>query len=97
MSTTATKNSKHEIPSLKSLERDFGQKFAYPASMKTYLQGSRAEIKAPVRMIEKLPTRVGDELIPNPLVPVYDTSGPYSDPEVVINLEKVFQDCVMHG
>jgi len=26
------KNAKHEIPSLKSLERDFGQKFAYPAS-----------------------------------------------------------------
>ena len=78
---------KHEIPSLKSLERDFGQKFAYPASTKTYLQGSRADIKAPIRMIEQLPTRVGDELISNPPVPVYDTSGPYSDPEIVINLE----------
>jgi phosphomethylpyrimidine synthase len=37
---STTKNAKHEIPSLKSLERDFGQKFAYPASTKTYLQGS---------------------------------------------------------
>ncbi len=79
---------KHEIPSLKSLERDFGQKFAYPASTKTYLQGSRSDIKAPIRMIEQLPTRVGEELIANPPVPVYDTSGPYSDPEIVINLEK---------
>ena len=37
---------KPEIPSLKSLERDFGQKFAYPASSKTYLTGSRPDIKA---------------------------------------------------
>jgi phosphomethylpyrimidine synthase len=35
-----------------------------------------------------LPTRVGEELMANPPVPVYDTSGPYSDPDVVINLEK---------
>ena len=85
---STTKNAKHEIPSLKSLERDFGQKFAYPASTKTYLQGSRPDIKAPIRMIEQLPTRVGEELLANPPVPVYDTSGPYSDPDVVINLEK---------
>jgi phosphomethylpyrimidine synthase len=38
MDMSDTKNkSKQEIPSLKSLERDFGQKFAYPASTKTYL------------------------------------------------------------
>ena len=86
--STGNPKTKHEIPSLKSLERDFGQKFAYPASTKTYLQGSRADIKAPIRMIEQLPTRVGEELVTNPPVPVYDTSGPYSDPEIVINLEK---------
>ncbi|MEY4524546.1 MAG: hypothetical protein RIR27_1622, partial [Pseudomonadota bacterium] len=87
MSDTNIK-SKQEIPSLKSLERDFGQKFAYPASTKTYLEGSRPDIKAPIRMIEQLSTRVGEEMVPNPPVPVYDTSGPYSDPEIVINLEK---------
>ena len=87
MSDTNTK-SKPEIPSLKSLERDFGQKFAYPASTKTYLEGSRPDIKAPIRMIEQLSTRVGEEMVPNPPVPVYDTSGPYSDPDIVINLEK---------
>ena len=87
MSDTKNK-SKQEIPSLKSLERDFGQKFAYPASTKTYLEGSRPDIKAPIRMIEQLSTRVGEEMVPNPPVPVYDTSGPYSDPDIVINLEK---------
>ena len=83
-----TKPAKPEIPTLKSLERDFGQKFAYPASTKTYLEGSRSDIKAPIRMIEQLPTAVGKEMVPNPPVPVYDTSGPYSDPDIVINLEK---------
>ena len=81
-------STKHEIPSLKSLERDFGQKFAYPASTKTYLAGSRPDIKAPLRMIEQLATQVGEALVPNPPIPVYDTSGPYSDPDIVINLEK---------
>ena len=52
--TKDQKKSKPEIPSLKSLERDFGQKFAYPASTKTYLEGSRPDIKAPFRMIEQL-------------------------------------------
>ena len=86
----STKNpkTKPEIPSLKSLERDFGQKFAYPASSKTYLAGSRPDINAPVRMIEQFATRVGEKMVPNPPIPVYDTSGPYSDPEIVINLEK---------
>ena len=87
MSNTNNK-SKHEIPSLKSLEHDFGQKFAYPASTKTYLEGSRPDIKAPIRMIEQLPTRVGEEMVANPPVPVYDTSGPYSDPDILIHLEK---------
>ncbi len=39
-------------------------------------------------MIEQLSTRVGEEMVFNPHVPVYDTSGPYSDPDIVINLEK---------
>ena len=87
MSKTTDK-SKSEIPSLKSLEHDFGQKFAYPASTKTYLEGSRPDIKAPIRMIDQQSTRVGEQMVANPPVPVYDTSGPYSDPEIVINLEK---------
>ncbi|NCV04501.1 MAG: hypothetical protein EBV46_08700 [Burkholderiaceae bacterium] len=40
VSTENQKKVKPEIPSLKSLERDFGQKFAYPASTKTSLPGS---------------------------------------------------------
>lgn len=76
------------ITTLDSLERDLGQKFGYPASTKTYLVGSRPDIKAPIRMIEQQSTEINGKIVPNPPVPVYDTSGPYSDPEVVINLEK---------
>ena len=81
-----TKNT--TITTLDSLERDLGQKFGYPASTKTYLVGSRPDIKAPIRMIEQQSTEINGKIVPNPPVPVYDTSGPYSDPEVVINLEK---------
>ena len=79
--------SKSGIPSLDSLARDLGQKFAFPASTKTYLQGSRPDIRAPIRVIQQQDTQVADKLVPNPPIPLYDTSGPYSDPEVVINLE----------
>ena len=81
-----TKNT--TIATLDALERDLGQKFAYPASTKTYLQGSRPDIKAPIRMIEQQSTEINGKIVANPPVPVYDTSGPYSDPDVVINLEK---------
>jgi phosphomethylpyrimidine synthase len=87
MSVTQNKT-KHEIPTLKSLEQDFSQKFAYPSSTKTYLEGSRPDIKAPIRMIEQLSTLVGEVMVPNPPIPVYDTSGPYSDPDVLIHLEQ---------
>ena len=45
--------SKTGIPSLDSLARDLGQKFAFPASTKTYLQGSRPDIRAPIRLIQQ--------------------------------------------
>lgn len=40
-----------------SLERDLGQKFAYPASTKSFLIGSRPDIRAPYRLIEQTPTK----------------------------------------
>ena len=74
---------------LGSLEQDLGQKFAYPASSKQFIRGSRPDILAPYRVIEQTATKTSTgELLENPPIPVYDTSGPYSDPEVVINLEE---------
>jgi len=59
-----------------------------PASKKVYLQGSRADIQVPMRAIEltDTPTGLGGEQ--NPDILVYDTSGVYTDPEIVIDLNK---------
>lgn len=71
------------------LEKDLGQKFAYPASSKKYIQGSRPDVLAPYRLIEQTPTNTSSgEVLENPPIPVYDTSGPYSDPAIIINLEE---------
>lgn len=81
-------NKPSDIPSIEVLEKDFEQKFAYPASEKKYLVGSRPDIRVPMRWISQQSTQVNDQKSPNPPIPIYDTSGPYSDPDVVINLKK---------
>ena len=55
-------------------------------SRKIYVQGSRPDIRVPMREIrlEDTPASFGAEK--NPPIPVYDTSGPYTDPEVRIDL-----------
>ncbi len=62
--------------------------FAYPASAKAYLTGSRPDIRAPYRLIAQTDTLTAHGRKPNPPIPVYDTSGPYSDPHARIDLER---------
>ena len=59
-----------------------------PGSDKTYLTGSRPDIRVPIREVrcEDTPASFGVE--ENPPIPVYDTSGPYTDPAVKIDLQK---------
>ena len=73
--------------SFESLESDLDQKFAYPASSKTYIAGSRPDIRVPMRTILQTATRTEKGEMANPPIPVYDTSGPYSDPDVHIDLK----------
>ena len=58
----------------------------FTGSQKIYVQGSRADIQVPMREITlaDTPTDFGGEK--NPPVRVYDTSGPYTDPNVTIDL-----------
>ena len=58
----------------------------FPRSRKIYVQGSRPDIRVPMREIEQTPTRSGQGEEPNPPFTVYDTSGPYTDPEARIDL-----------
>ncbi len=79
---------KPQTITLDSLEKDLGKKFAYPASTKKYFTGSRPDIQAPYRVIEQTSTTTSTgEVMQNPPIHIYDTSGPYSDPEIMINLE----------
>ncbi len=57
-----------------------------PGSKKVYVEGQRPDIRVPMREVALSPTETRAGLVPNPPVRLYDTSGPYSDPEYSINL-----------
>src|SRR6202167_3487933 len=61
---------------------------SYPASRKHYLQGSHSDLRVPYREITLSDTRHGDRAEANPPLPVYDTSGPYTDPDVAVRLTR---------
>jgi len=65
----------------------------FPNSTRIYIQGSRDDIRVPMREIQLSPTLIGGskaepQFEENEAIPVYDTSGPYGDPEVAIDVEK---------
>ncbi|WP_370549306.1 phosphomethylpyrimidine synthase ThiC [Edwardsiella tarda] len=66
---------------------------AYPNSRRIYLQGSRADIRVPLREISLSPTLVGGtpeqpQWRDNEAVAVYDTSGAYGDPQASLDLRQ---------
>ena len=64
----------------------------FPNSTKVFVQGSRPDIRVPMREIEQAstPASFGEE--ENPPITVYDTSGPFTDPEKQIDLLKGMPD-----
>jgi phosphomethylpyrimidine synthase len=59
-----------------------------PASQKIYVQGSRADIRVPMREITQSETPASFGAEKNPPLAVYDTSGPYTDPLAAIDIRK---------
>ena len=57
-----------------------------PASRKIYIEGSRPDIRVPMREITQSDTPATFGAEKNPSLTVYDTSGPYTDPEASIDL-----------
>ena len=57
-----------------------------PNSRKISVQGSRADIRVPMREISQSDTPASMGAEQNPPITVYDTSGPYSDPDVKIDI-----------
>ncbi len=61
---------------------------SFPNSKKIYIHGSRDDIRVPMREISQSPTLVGIIKEENPCIAVYDTSGPYTDAKVEIDIRK---------
>jgi phosphomethylpyrimidine synthase len=57
-----------------------------PNSRKVYVTGSRPDIRAPMREIRQGDTPASSGGGANPPIFVYDCSGPYTDPEAVIDI-----------
>jgi phosphomethylpyrimidine synthase len=82
---------------MSAIPQDFIQKTArvseavtrpFTNSRKIHIQGSRADIRVPMREITLTPTQTDNGIEENPPITVYDTSGPYSDPQAEIDLLK---------
>lgn len=65
---------------------------SYPASKKIFVPGKLHNIKVAMREVTVSPTITRsfgmEELKPNPVVTLYDTSGPYTDPDAAIDITK---------
>jgi len=57
-----------------------------PNSRKIYIEGSRPDIRVPMREISQSDTPAGMGAEKNPPIYVYDCSGPYTDPAVKIDI-----------
>lgn len=66
---------------------------AFPNSKRIYVIGSQHDIRVPMREIQLSPTLISGtkdhpQYEENEAIPVYDTSGPYGDPDVAINVQQ---------
>ena len=61
----------------------------FPASRKIYEVGSRPDVRVPMREITLASTKIFDGTVrQNPPLRVYDSSGPYTDPNAQIDLSQ---------
>jgi phosphomethylpyrimidine synthase len=59
-----------------------------PASRKIYVAGARADVRVPMREIAQSDTPASFGAEHNPPFAVYDTSGPYTDPDAHIDIRR---------
>ncbi|WP_258329596.1 phosphomethylpyrimidine synthase ThiC [Citrobacter farmeri] len=93
MSATTSKLSRREQRAQAQHFIDTLEGTAFPNSKRIYITGSQADIRIPMREIQLSPMLIGGskeepQFEENEAVPVYDTSGPYGDPEVAINVQQ---------
>jgi phosphomethylpyrimidine synthase len=80
-----------EFPSTTQIE-DRITREPFPASRKVYVEGSlHGSVRVPMREIELSPSvsrETGAVVENNPAITLYDTSGPYTDPSVEIDVRR---------
>ncbi len=59
-----------------------------PQSRKIHIEGSRPDVRVPMREIAQSDTPASFGAEKNPSIVVYDTSGPYTDPDAAIDIKK---------
>lgn len=79
-------NDKNIVTEADSLSEQVTQPM--PGSKKIYVKGSRPDIRVPMREITQFDTTTESGIEKNPPIPVYDTSGAYTDPDVEVDLLK---------
>jgi len=60
----------------------------FPGSKKKYVIGSRPDIRVPMREIQLSVTHTSSGEEENPPLAIYDTSGPFTDPDIEVDLLK---------
>lgn len=88
-----TKSSRREQRSSAQAFIDSLKGMAHPNSRRIFIEGSRPDIRVPLREIQLADTFVGGtkedpKLEPNEPVPVYDTSGRYGEEGVAIDVRR---------
>lgn len=63
-------------------------KMQFPGSKKVYIQGSRQDLQVPMREIQLEKTKTSYKEEVNEPICVYDTSGPYTDENYVVNIKE---------
>ena len=58
----------------------------FARSRKIHVQGSRADLRVPMREVSQTDTQTQRGVEENPPIYIYDTSGPYTDPQAHIDL-----------
>ena len=87
MNATVSNAAQFPLPfSSKTAHVDEGAVQPLPQSRKVYLQGSRPDIRVPMREISQSDTAASMGAEANPPIYVYDTSGPYTDPGAKIDI-----------
>ncbi len=61
---------------------------AFPASRKVFVTGSRPDLRVPMREVTQADTVGDDGRETNPPITIYDTSGPYTDPDTPVDLAR---------